>query len=121
MKASEIIRAALENHYSCGVRSDYSEENKTSPFMCHAVGFQVTGDMMGDNHPDFYKVEEVNQTFMVKIIEGRKATLCDFLNSADADYHKAYVETGTHHSAECFDIRVKWWYDHIAELESKGL
>ena len=121
MKASEIIRAALENHYSRGVRSDYKEENKTAPFMCHAVEFQVTGDMMDYNHPDFHKVEEVNQTFMVKIVEARKTTLCDFLNHTDDAYHKAYTETGTHHAVECFDIRVKWWNAHIDELEAKGL
>lgn len=121
MKASQVIRDALANHYTMGRRSDYSGEVKTAPFMCHAVEFALTGDFGNDNHPDTSRVEEVNETIMVKLRAKGKGTLIDFLNATDAEYQETFASTGTHYGVECFDLRVKWIKAHIADLESQGL
>lgn len=120
MKASQVIRAALNSNYTQERSSNYGPD-KTAPFMCHAIEYHLTDDLGCDNHENSRLVERVIETFMVKIEVGGKRTLCDFMYETDPDYKQAFSLSGSHYSEACYQMRVIWWKDHIAELEAKGL
>jgi hypothetical protein len=125
MKASEIIRFALANHY---VQSQTFElAASKSIFMCHAI--DIATKLLfpeQDWQDDLNMAAEVHETFMPIIRAGGTGSaygtscLTVFLSSTNKKY-AGYRRRWSDNCNACFKIRVQWWNDHIAMLESKGL
>jgi hypothetical protein len=119
MKASEIIQAALDNHY-CNMydptkpKNGY-DENK-SEFMCHAL----TDYMMTLPVKDCPSHLEITQSFMVLFESRETGTLASYLRKTDKKY-ASYKERYGHGSMACHKMRLEWWNAHIAELKEQGL
>lgn len=119
MKASQIIKIALESHYVLsmfteGVKHDQSE------YMCSAVEYAINAAGHATGSTEFYELRSLAQSTFMKTIESED-TICltVYLKLTNRRY-AYYVRDFGHSSKACFNARVKWWLDLIATLESKG-
>jgi hypothetical protein len=121
MKASEIIRGALSSHY---VNKEKYNGGNQSEYMCFAIkGFML--DVLGYQfHTDEYHTahDAVCDTFMPELHNWGTGCLMVMLNRSNKRYASLCRRAKLGHDTPgCFKIRVQYWLDHIAELESKGL
>lgn len=120
MKASEILRNALNTHY---INSHYGV-GRQSEYMCHAVQGYLQ-DMTGYDvfsHELSELANPVIATFMPAIIEQDTSCLMVALNRTNKKYLSLCRRAKLgHNTPGCYKIRVQYWLDHIANLEAKGL
>lgn len=107
MKASVLIKVALEQgFYVRGIGGDYKQKG-ASEFMCHAL------DIM-------YPEAEHAKDLIMEKFNGECVTLFTHLSRHDNKY-KSFRARWGQDSKACFNLRVKWYENLIVELESKGL
>lgn len=116
MKASEVIRAALKDFYIV----DKEHYDGKHQFMCHAIHYYIR---QRDN-VSYSEAREtayyVIDTFMPIIEAEGTSVLTNYLKRKSKRYEYYYHRFGDMSNA-CIKARVKFWNDHIDELEAKGM
>lgn len=116
MKASEVIQAALDNHYQVTPKNADSREY----FMCHAiVAFMKKRDNLNFGSA-YQNAQVITQTFMPLLQSNNTSVLTNYLKRVNKRY--AYYSTRFNDNTPyCIRMRVEFWKNHIAELKEKGL
>ena len=116
MKASQIIRKALENNYA----AVSAHKECKSEYMCNAMAYALRSGRVVDPIDRLQLVEMAQDTFMPLLRSEDTICLVNYLNSVDKKY-ASYANRWGHDSKACFKIRVAFWESHIAKLEAQGL
>lgn len=114
MKASEVIQAALDNHYRtkrCGGGFE---------FMCHAIEEHFKQTMGVSSYHALEKASEVTCHFMPLFEKHDTMVLTNYLRFTNKRY-AYYVKRFGQFTPFCVKVRVKFWRDLIGELQEKGL
>lgn len=113
MKASQVIRLALDTKYAPKYYygGAYRKHEKHE-FMCHAI------KALADDHD--FDPYEVMSTFQ-PILENHNTNVIDYVLIATNKKYAAYKKRWSWNCNACFKIRVAFWEEHIKMLESKGL
>ena len=115
MKASEVIQAALDNHYRTERYSQLKHE-----FMCHAIEEYIQTKRGIDIFKAMNEVGEVTRYFMPLFEEYNTGVLTNYLKYTNKRYAYYVVRFGQF-TPFCVKVRVKFWRDLIADLKEKGL
>lgn len=115
MKASEVIQAALDNHYRI-TSHDYEKEM----FMCHAIYRLI------QRRDCVYYIQAVDiaepviKLFMPLINVVDTDCLTQMLRNTNKRYNYLANRYGDMTPA-CIKVRIEFWKDLIHDLELKGL
>lgn len=114
MKASEVIQAALDNHY----RQDKANEDDKETFMCHAIArFIEKRDCV--TYDIAVELSHEYTRFFMPLIETQNTNcLHNYLKRTSRRY-KQYSTND--YTSFCIKMRANFWCDLIAELKEKGL
>lgn len=116
MKASEVIQAALDNHYQVTKKNADNREY----FMCHAIG-KFLKERDGLTFGDAYaNAQVIAQSFLPLLHANNTSVLTNYLKRVNKRY-KYYSTRFSDNCPYCIRVRVEFWKHHIAELQSKGL
>ena len=118
MKASEVIRGALKSNYINGSSGNTNQ----SEFMCFAIFGWLVENTNIDQETRLILCNSVAETFMSDI--RKYGTDCLMLALKYSDKRYASLERRSkrgHDTPGCYKIRVQYWNDHIAKLETLGL
>lgn len=122
MKASQILKGALESHY---VQQAHFlrpvTEPKVSEYMCHAVQYYLATLADLEAFEGFELERKTLATFMPTIESENTICLVKYLLNSSRMYRFRYDCSDLGHSSKaCFNLRVKWWKKLIAKLEAEG-
>lgn len=116
MKDSEIIQAALDNHYA--TKKGQWEKRE---FMCHAIEDVVYNDARSMFSVEASKVvDRVTDYFMPMLLTHHRRCLTNYFRGIDKKYNSLAERFGNF-SPFCVKTRVQFWENLIAELKEKGL
>ncbi|AXF53037.1 MAG: hypothetical protein [Caudoviricetes sp.] len=110
MKVSEVLQAALDNHYCNG---DVFHQTKAE-FMCHAVHYLLAEK----GYNSYTRSDAPGYKDTIKVIEDELCgafTLHSHLLETNNRY-KSLKERYGADAPSCFKIRQKFWKDLIAKL-----
>lgn len=115
MKASEVIQAALDNHYRTD-RSDFAKHD----FMCHAIEEYLNKKCGLEVFRAYEEAGKAKQHFMPLIKSKDTSVLTTYLKYTDKRY-AYYVTRFGEFTPFCVKMRVKFWNELIAELKENNL
>lgn len=116
MKASEVIQAALDNHYQVTPKN----VDRREYFMCHAITKflkERDGLTFGQAYTD---AQVIGQSFLPLLHRNNTSVLTNYLKRVNKRY-KYYSTRFNDNTPFCIGVRVEFWKNHIAELQEKGL
>lgn len=104
MKESELLKAALREYqpheFMCDVIEDVAKRTKGT----HAAAAGLKARI--------HAILETQDTI----------TLMNYLRYTNPVYEALYDDYGeNHHCEQCYNMRVSWWRDMVAQLEREGL
>lgn len=103
MKASELLTLALETKYD-----KYN-------YMCHCIA-EVSELHNGSNEARIFLVNKIDTL----LDQQDTLVLCNYLKYTN-DKYRGYYTRWSHESKACYNMRVAFWRDMIAELKEQGL
>lgn len=103
MKASELLTLALETKYNRYV------------YMCHCIN-DLSSVTKGSDMAQLFLINKIE-----KLLDQENTTvLCNYLKFTNTKY-RGYYTRWSHESKACYNMRVAFWRDMIAELKEQGL
>jgi alkyl sulfatase BDS1-like metallo-beta-lactamase superfamily hydrolase len=103
MKASELLTLALETKYD---RYNY---------MCHCIS-EVADSLRYCDNARLFLINKIETL----LNQEDTTVLCSYLKFTNTKY-RGYYTRWSHESKACYNMRVAFWRDMIAELKEQGL